>query len=84
MLIFPDLYEWEYVDQAINKEAREAVFNLFEAIDNLTEYELVRLGAKPTDDFNSRPYFRFTNEAQEVYKQWSQQINPEPLIILSN
>lgn len=75
LLIFPDLYEWEYVDQTVNKEAREAVFSLFESIDNLTEYELVRLGAKPTDDFNSRPYFRFTDEAQEVYKQWSQHIN---------
>lgn len=77
LLIFPDLLQWEYVDQAINKEARGAVFSLFEAIDQLTEYELVRLGAKPTDEFNSRPYFRFSVEAQQCYKQWSERINGE-------
>ncbi|MEK5751367.1 YfjI family protein [Acinetobacter variabilis] len=75
LLIYPDIFQWRYVDQAINKDAREAVFSLFKSIDELTEKELVRLGAKPKDDFNSRPYFRFTAEAQELYKSWSEQIN---------
>lgn len=75
LLIYPDVYDWQYVDQASDKEARNAVFSLFKAIDELNEYELVRLGAKPTDEFNNRPYFRFTSEAQELYKAWSENIN---------
>lgn len=79
LLVYPDLLQWRYVDQAINKDAREAVYELFKSIDGLTNKELVRLGAKPKDDFNSRPYFRFTAEAQELYKTWSEHINSQTI-----
>ncbi|MEN8291084.1 DUF3987 domain-containing protein [Acinetobacter radioresistens] len=75
LLIYPDVYDWQYVDQVSDKEARNAVFSLFKAIDALNEHELVRLGAQPTDEFNSRPYFRFMSEAQELYKAWSENMN---------
>ncbi|MDC5223987.1 YfjI family protein [Acinetobacter baumannii] len=75
LLIYPDLAQWQYADSKSNKDAKEAVFSLFKQLDELNEYELVLLGAKPSDEFNIRPYFRFTQEAQEAYKTWSTQLN---------
>lgn len=77
LLIYPDLAQWQYSDIKGDKDAKEAVFNLFKQLDGLTEYELTKLGAKPIDDFNARPYFRFTVEAQQAYKAWSTQLNSQ-------
>ncbi|ENV18713.1 MULTISPECIES: YfjI family protein [Acinetobacter] len=77
LLIYPDLAQWQYADIKGDKDAKEAVFNLFKQLDGLTEYELTKLGAKPIDDFNARPYFRFTVEAQQAYKAWSTQLNSQ-------
>lgn len=77
LLIYPDLAQWQYSDSKSDKEAKEAVFNLFKQLDELNEHELTKLGAKPCDDFNARPYFRFTVEAQQAYKAWSTQLNSQ-------
>lgn len=77
LLIYPDLAQWQYADIKGDKDAKEAVFNLFKQLDGLGEHELTRLGAKPIDDFNARPYFRFTVEAQQSYKAWSTQLNSQ-------
>ena len=75
LLIYPDIEKWQYADVTSNKEAKEAVFNLFKQLDELNEHELTKLGAQPSDEFNTRPYFRFTAEAQQAYKAWSTQLN---------
>ena len=77
LLIYPDLAQWQYADMSGDKDAKEAVFNLFKQLDGLSEYELTKLGAKPIDDFNNRPYFRFTAEAQQAYKVWSTKLNSQ-------
>lgn len=77
LLIYPDLAQWQYADIKSDKDAKEAVFNLFKQLDELNEYELTKLGAKPSDDFNARPYFRFTTEAQQAYKAWSTKLNSQ-------
>lgn len=77
LLIYPDLAQWQYADIKSDKDAKEAVFNLFKQLDELSEYELTKLGANPSDDFNARPYFRFTAEAQQAYKAWSTQLNSQ-------
>ncbi len=75
LLIYPDIEKWQYADASSNKEAKEAVFSLFKQLDELSEHELINLGAQSSDDFNIRPYFRFTEQAQQVYKAWSTQLN---------
>ena len=79
LLIYPDLAQWQYADIKSDKDAKEAVFNLFKQLDELNEYELTKLGANPSDDFNTRPYFRFTAEAQKAYKAWSTQLNSQTI-----
>lgn len=77
LLIYPDLSQWRYMDMKGDKDAKEAVFKLFKQLDELTENELVKLGAKPSDAFNSRPYFHFSTDAQEAYKAWSTKLNSQ-------
>ncbi|WP_228154541.1 YfjI family protein [Acinetobacter baumannii] len=79
LLIYPDLAQWQYADIKSDKDAKEAVFNLFKQLDELSEYELTKLGANPSDDFNARPYFRFTAEAQQAYKAWSTKLNSQTI-----
>lgn len=75
LLIYPDIEKWQYADVTSNKEAKDAVFNLFKQLDELDEHALTKLGAMPSDEFNIRPYFRFTEKAQHAYKAWSTQLN---------
>jgi hypothetical protein len=75
LLIYPDIEKWQYADASSNKDAKDAVFSLFKQLDELSEHELINLGAQPSDEFNVRPYFRFTEQAQQAYKAWSIQLN---------
>lgn len=77
LLVYPDPTAWEYRDRAPDKVARNSVYELFAAIDKLTENDLVKIGAKPADDYNKRPYFRFSDEAQEVFKEWTTVLNEQ-------
>lgn len=45
LLIYPDIEKWQYADASSNKDAKEAVFNLFKQLDELSEHELINLGA---------------------------------------
>src|SRR5690606_32774905 len=65
LLVFPDMPEWKYKDEHPNKDARDAIYSLFEVVDKLTIEDFIKMGACPNDEFNSIPYFRFSNEAQE-------------------
>ncbi|MCP0916747.1 YfjI family protein [Acinetobacter indicus] len=71
VLVYPDATEWQYVDRIPNKLARNEVFELFKQVDEMDEYSLVKMGANPTDDYNTRPYFRFGQKAQELYIKWT-------------
>lgn len=77
LLVYPDVTNWDYRDEFPNKDARNAAFELFRALDKLTPNELVRIGALPADEYNPRPYFRFSDEAQECFIQWTKHLHGE-------
>jgi len=64
MLVYPDPIEWQYRDRHPNKEAFKAVLEIFS---RLKESDFIELGAHPIDEYNKRPYFRFTLDAQAFY-----------------
>ena len=77
LLVYPDTNRWEYRDKRPNKEARSAVFSLFSALDKLTSNDLIKIGAYPADEYNPRPYFRFSDEAQQLFKDWNTRLHNE-------
>ena len=68
LLVYPDPVPWRYVDQSPDKKAQQQVFELFEKLD---EFAPVVWGAAPPDDFNRFPAFRFDDEAQGIFIEWS-------------
>ncbi|WP_371970986.1 YfjI family protein [Acinetobacter sp. AL9] len=79
LLVYPDAPTWKYEDRYPNKDARSAVYELFEAIDSLNPSELVKMGAEPADQYNDRPYFRFSESAQALFIDWFTQLNAEKI-----
>ncbi|WP_180025166.1 DUF3987 domain-containing protein [Acinetobacter sp. YH16049] len=70
LLVYPDSEKWSYVDRIPDKDARNAVYSMFESIDKLNESSLCSMGAKGSDDYNKRPYFVFSDQAQELFVDW--------------
>lgn len=68
VLVFPDHRDWEWRDRIPAKEARDRAFSVFEA---LAEFDPEAWGAAPADDFAKFPHFRFDEEAQEIFVEWS-------------
>lgn len=68
LLVYPDPRPWEYRDRLPNKEARERVFD---AVGKLADFDPVAWGAVPADDHAKFPYFRFDEEAHEIFVEWS-------------
>ena len=79
LLVYPDAPTWKYEDRYPNKDARSAVYELFEAIDSLKSSDLVKMGAEPADQYNDRPYFRFSESAQALFIDWFTQLNAEKI-----
>lgn len=71
MLVYPDVEKWDYVDQLPNKVAQDAVYSIFENVDNLNESALCFMGAKNSDPYNKSPYFIFSDEAQKIFIEWT-------------
>ena len=65
MLVYPDPRRWEWRDLSPNREARDAVFAIFE---RLATFEAEAWGATIEDA--RFPYFRFSDEAQTVFIEW--------------
>jgi hypothetical protein len=76
LLVYPDPIEWQYRDRYPNKEAANAVFEIFK---RLSETDFIEFGAYPIDDFNKRPYFRFTLDAQAFYVDWAYRLNTQKI-----
>lgn len=84
VLVYPDARRWEWRDRAPDKAARERAFAVFEA---LAEFDPLAWGAAPADDFAKFPHFQFSDEAQTVFIEWSEDMHrarmpneDEPLI----
>ncbi|WP_413518975.1 YfjI family protein [Psychrobacter glacincola] len=71
LMVYPDaLPNSKERDLPPDKESRDAIYNLFETIDSMQLGDFIRYGAKPIDDYHKRPYYRFTDEAYQVFMSW--------------
>ncbi len=68
LLVYPDKPVWQWCDRAPNKPARDAADRVFERIAN---FDPIAWGALPADETGRFPFFRFDEEAQEVFIEWS-------------
>jgi Protein of unknown function (DUF3987)/Bifunctional DNA primase/polymerase, N-terminal len=68
MLVYPDHRKWEWRDEAPDPSARELAY---ETIAGLVNFNPVAWGATPAGQYDKFPAFRFTDDAQEIFIQWS-------------
>jgi hypothetical protein len=68
VLVYPDHRPWEWRDRIPAKDARDQAFAVFDA---LADFDPAAWGAAPADDFAKFPHFRFDEEAQEIFIEWS-------------
>lgn len=76
MLIYPDHRAWEWCDFIPDKDACDKAYAVFEAIGNT---DLIAWGASPSDDYVKFPSFNFDMEAQQIFIEWSTELNRERL-----
>jgi hypothetical protein len=72
LLVYPNPRRWEWRDRAPDKAARDAAYSMFET---LADFDPVSWGAAPADDFSKFPWFRFDDEAQAVFIEWSEDLH---------
>ncbi len=66
VLVYPDeLPAWELVDRPANALAKQAAFDV---VKRLSTMDFRQFGAHTEE--GQTPYFRFTDEAQEVFNKW--------------
>lgn len=71
LMVYPDpLPNSKERDLPPDKQSRNAIYNLFETIDSMQLGDFIRYGANPVDDYHKRPYYRFTDEAYQVFMNW--------------
>ena len=68
VLVYPDHRKWEWRDEAPDPSARERAY---ETIERLANFDPVAWGANPAGQYDKFPAFRFTDDAQEIFIQWS-------------
>jgi Protein of unknown function (DUF3987)/Bifunctional DNA primase/polymerase, N-terminal len=68
MLVFPDHRNWEWRDEAPDPDARERAY---ETIERLASFDPVAWGATPAGQYDKFPAFRFKDDAQRIFIQWS-------------
>ncbi|WON75314.1 DUF3987 domain-containing protein [Nitrosospira sp. Is2] len=72
ILVYPDPQIWEWRDRAPNKDARDSVLAIFEA---LVDFDPLDFGAEPADDSVKFPHFCFDTEAQQIFIQFSNDLH---------
>ena len=71
MMVYPDpLPRRKEKDIAVDKESRDAMYELFIAADGLFEGKLASYGANEPNKYYKRPYFRFADDAYKVFMDW--------------
>ena len=71
LMVYPDpLPNSKERDLPPDKQSCDAIYNLFETIDSMQLGDFMRYGANPIDDYHKRPYYRFTEEAYQVFMNW--------------
>lgn len=72
MLVYPDPVPWEYRDAFPNKKARELVNDIFQQLDSFDPGEY---GAEPANQFVKFPHFKFAQDAQQAYIDFSAELH---------
>jgi phage/plasmid primase-like uncharacterized protein len=72
MLVYPEHRRWEWRDRPPLKGAKDAVLAVFEA---LADFDPVALGATPADEASKFPWFRFADDAQALFIEWSEDLH---------
>lgn len=71
LLVYPDpLPNNKEKDLPPDKASRDAIFSLFETIDNMHLGDFMRYGASPIDEYHKRSYYRLSDEAYPVFMNW--------------
>ena len=68
VLVYPDPRDWEWRDRTPNEPARETAYAIFDALAN---FDPVACRAAPANRSGQVPHFRFDDEAQAVFIEWS-------------
>lgn len=76
LLVYPDHRAWEWRDRFPVKDARLRVYQVFEV---LVDFDPMEWGASPPDAFAKFPHFRFDEEAQEIFIEWSTELHRSKL-----
>jgi len=71
-MVYPEAVAWEWRDRYPVQGAREAVRDIFE---RLAVFDPVQDGAEPATDFVKLPHFAFDDTAQELFIEWSTDLN---------
>jgi hypothetical protein len=72
VMVYPNPAPWRWVDRYPVKGAREAVRSIF---DRLALFDPMQVGAQDANEFVKLPHFAFDDEAQEVFIEWSTDLN---------
>ena len=71
LLVYPDEPDWKMVDEAPNHEARNRAFQVMEELAGMS---FLAYGAEQ-DEEGGRPYFRFSDDAQELFYKWYEDLH---------
>jgi hypothetical protein len=74
ILVYPDPRRWEWRNETPNIAARDAAFTVYE---RLSDFDPLEWGGAPADSSCKFPHFRFGDEAQHVFIEWSRDLHQE-------
>jgi hypothetical protein len=80
LLVYPDHRPWEWRDRTPNKLARDRAFSVFaelsqfDPVDHADSYGAIQKG-----EHGRFSYYRFNEEAQEIFIEWSRGLHREKL-----
>ena len=72
LLVYPDTRPWEWRDRAPDKAAQDAAYAVFNM---LADFDAETWGAAPADSLAKFPWFRFDDEAQDIFIKWSEDLH---------
>ena len=67
VLVYPDVNKWSYIDKTPDKEAENRAYRL---IQKLNDMDFINDVGAVFEDGSKIPYMRFSEDAQELFKEW--------------
>ncbi len=77
LMVCPDdVSSWKLIDEYPNRDAKERTFSV---IEKLAEADFTAFGADGADDHCRIPFFRFSEEAQQLFYRWLTELETNKL-----